>query len=166
MNFLKVGFIKKPHGLKGELKVLPLTDNFDRFKKLKVVYLFISDSYIQEELEYSYKKIDEVIIKLKKYNNVNEVKDLKSIYIYIEKSMGLHLSKDEYYSQDLIGCNVEYDKINIGIVEDVQNLGSCDLLTVKYKNREIFYPLLKEYLNKIDIDNKIIEINQFEGFFD
>jgi 16S rRNA processing protein RimM len=166
MDFLKVGFIKKPHGLKGELKVLPLTDNIDRFKKLKIVYLFINGTYIQEELEYSYKKINEVIIKFKKYNNIDEIKNLKSIYIYIDKNMGVKLSIDEYYSQDLIGCIVEYKNTNIGTVENVQNLGSCDLLTINYNKREIFYPLLKKYFNKIDIDNKIIEINQFEGFFD
>ena len=48
----------------------------------------------------------------------------------------------------------------------MQNYGSCDNFIIRYGNKDIVFPFLKKYIVKIDIKNKFIEINQFEGFFD
>jgi len=166
MNFLKIGFIRKPHGLKGELKILPLTGDISRFKKISYVYLLIDNEYLKEELQSVKISNNYIIIKLKDYNSIDDVKKYSGIYIFIEKNNGIPLKKGEYYSQDLIGCSFFYKGKKIGIVVDFDNLGASDVFFVKYKNKEIVYPFLKKYIKKIDIENKLIEINQFEGFFD
>ncbi len=166
MSYLKVGFITKPHGLKGELSVLPLTDNTDRYKKLKTIFLLINDQFVEEELEYSHKKINNIIIKLKKYDKIDDVERFRSVYIYIDRASGEPLGNNEYYTQDLTGCRLRYKEQIVGVIESVQNLGSCDLLSVRHGEKEIFYPMLMKYIDNVDIENGIIDINQFEGFFD
>lgn len=165
MEYLKVGFIKKPHGIKGFIKLLPLTQNISRYNKLNKIYLKINNHYQEEEIEKSIIANDSVLIKLKNINNIEEAEKIKSVYVFISKEDGLNLEKGEYYTQDLIGCGFYYENKIIGKVVDIENFGTCDLFIVKSDNEEIYYPFLKNYINLIDIKNKKIIINQFEGFF-
>lgn len=165
MEYLKVGFIKKPHGIKGFIKLLPLTQNISRYNKLNKIYLKINNHYQEEEIEKSIIANDSVLIKLKNINNIEEAEKIKSVYVFISKEDGLNLEKGEYYTQDLIGCDFYYKNKIIGKVVDIENFGTCDLFIVKTDNEEIYYPFLKNYINLIDIKNKKIIINQFEGFF-
>jgi len=165
MEYLKIGFITKAHGIKGFIKILPLTENISRYKKLKKIYLKINNHYQEEEIEESIIANDSVLIKLKNFNNDNDVKKIRSVYIFILKDDGLPLNKGEYYTQDLIGCDFYFENKNIGKVVNVENFGTCDLFIVKYNQEEIYYPFLKKYIRLIDIKNKKIIINQFEGFF-
>jgi 16S rRNA processing protein RimM len=166
VEYLKIGFIKKPHGLKGEFKVLPLTDNFIRFKKLDKVYLLINDVYELKEVQTAKIANTEVIIKLKDYNDVSEIENLRNVYIFIDKKDGVELDNWEFYSQDLVDCIVYYQNENIGIVLDLVNSGANDNLLISYKNQEVFFPFLRQFIDKIDLSNKRIDINQFDGFFD
>lgn len=166
MNFLKIGFIKKLHGLKGELSILPLTDNTKRFKELSIIYFLIDGSYLKEEIEFVRITRNDVIVKLKNYSKLEDVQKFKNLYIFIDKSAGVLLKEDEYYTQDLIDCSLRYKDKIIGKIINIQNYGSCDNFIVRYKDKDIIFPFLKKYIEKIDLKNKIIEISQFEGFFD
>ena len=64
-----------------------------------------------------------------------------------------------------IGCNFWYDEQKVGEVVDMMNTGSCDLFVVKYKNKEVLFPFLSEYIENIEISDKKIIINQFDSFF-
>jgi 16S rRNA processing protein RimM len=166
MDYLKIGYIRKPHGLKGEVKVLPLISDPERYKKLRSVFLLINNNYIEEEVENARGSSGEVILKFKKFNRIEDVEALRSIYIFVSREKAEKLSKGEFYSQDIIGCEFVYKENTIGTVKDVINHGSCDIFVVTYNGREIMYPFLNEYIDDIDIKNKKIFVNQFEGFFD
>jgi len=167
MNYLKIGFIKNTHGIKGELKVLPLTDNPKRFKKLKEVFVLVKGLYQKEEIEKVRFSNEFVLLKFKNYKDINGVSFLKNCYIYIDRKDAVSLKEWEFFTQDLIGCAIFYKGSNIGIVSDILNSGANDNLLIKTNdNREVIYPFLRYFLEKVDIDNKIITINQYEGFFD
>lgn len=165
MNYLKIGLIKKPHGLKGELKILPLTDNPERFKNLKNIYLFSNNQYVEEKIQWVKITNTEILLKLSKYNSLTEVELLRNIYLYIDKEEGEELGEWEYYSQDLIGCSVYFKDKKIGNVIDISNFGANDNILIKSENEEFFYPFLREYIEKVDIDNKKIVVNEIEGFY-
>jgi 16S rRNA processing protein RimM len=166
VNYLKIGFIKRPHGLKGELKVLPLTDNPERFNVLKKIFLEIKNLYIDFDIQSVKHSNNEIIIKFKDINDISKAEELKNKYIFIEREKGIDLDDWEYYSQDLIGCKVYYNEIYYGDVIDIDNFGANDNLLIRYNNNELYFPFLKNYIKEIVIENKKIILNNIEGFFD
>ncbi len=167
MSYLKVGFIKNTHGIKGELQVLPLTDNPKRFKKLKDIFIFIDNNYQKEEIEKIRFCNNNILLKLKKYENKDSVISFKGCYIYIDRKEAIPLNEWEFFTQDLMDCEIFYNDCKIGRVIDIFNSGANDNLLIKtVDNREIVYPFLRYFLEKVDINNKTIIINQYEGFFD
>lgn len=167
MNYLKIGFIKKTHGIKGELKILPLTDNNKRFKKLKEIFIFKDGIYHKEYIEKVCCLTDDVLIKLKNYDSIDKALSIKGCYIYIDRKDAVSLKEWEFFTQDLIDCNIFYNKNKIGVVVDVFNSGANDnLVIMTLDGIEVIYPFLRIFLEKVDIENKSIFINQYEGFFD
>ena len=166
MEYLKIGLITKPHGLKGEIKVVPLTDNVERFNKLTKIYLFNNNKYEVEIIKSIKKANDLIILKFLNYNNRDEVEKLRNLYIFIDRNEGIPLDDGEYYTQDLVNCNFYYKNKFLGNVIDVINEGSCDIFIIKDKNKEIFYPFIADYITSIDIINKRININYIGGYFD
>lgn len=167
MDYLKIGYIKKTHGLKGELSVLPLTDNPKRFKKLKSFYVSIDNQYKAFDLEYAGITPKEVIVKPVGYNSIGEVQCFINKYIEIDRSLGVNLEEWEYYTQDLIGCQLVYEDKPVGEVIDILNSGANDNMLVKTSDdREIYYPFVRDFITNVDIVNKRICINQTEDFFD
>jgi 16S rRNA processing protein RimM len=166
MEYIKIGVVVKPHGINGEVKVLPLTDDKGRFKDLKIVYILNNDVYSREEIT-SVKNLNElVILKLNKFNKIEDSEILRNRYLFVEREDAVSLSEDEYYTQDLIGCEFYYENERLGKVIDVVNEGSCDIFVIDYKGNEVLYPFLKDMVTSVDIKNKKIIINQFEGYFD
>ncbi len=166
MDFLKIGYIRKPHALKGEIKVLPLTNNINRYKKLSTLYLLINQEYKKVKIESIKYAPDCIILKLINHNKIEDVETLRGVYIFIDKNEGEPLKEDEYYTQDLIGCYFWYKDKCLGEVLNMFNSGSCDIFVVNYMDKEVLFPFLNQYIKCIDIKNKKIIINQFEGFFD
>lgn len=165
-NFIKIGYISKTHGYKGEVKVIPLTSDINRFNLLKTVYIKINNNYTLEEIESVRLGYNYVLIKFKKYNSKEEIFNYISCYLFVKREDAIPLKEGEYYTQDLIGCVVYYNNNKIGKIINVENFGSSDLFLIQYKNKTVYYPFLKQYIENVDINNKKIIINQFEGFFD
>jgi 16S rRNA processing protein RimM len=163
-KYLNIGIITNYHGLKGYVKVKPLTDNIKRFSDLE--YIFINRNTIEkikiEDVKYS-KNV--VMLKLKGIRDIDEAKKLKNLYIMIDKKDAIELPKDSYFICDLIDCEV-YDEVEgyLGKVTDVLQTGSNDVYILKNdKGDERLIPALKEVVNKVDIESKRIEITLMEG---
>jgi len=174
-NFLKIGIIKKPHGIKGELKVLPLTDNSGRYKKLKKVFICTEQAFNQNDYstitEHTIKSLHfsptEVVMLLDNITSRNDAQKLARYLILIERKDGEKLGEWEYYSQDLVGCEVYFKEQKVGTVFNLLNTGANDNLEIETTdNKEIVYPFLREFINSVDIEAKRIVINEYEGFFD
>lgn len=167
MDYIQIGKIINTHGIKGEVKVYPLTYDINRFSNLKKAYL--GQNKIKVEVEKVKYHKDLVIIKFKEFNNINEILLYKDKFIYIEKEDIISLPKNHFFIFDIVDCqvfNMAGDKI--GVVTEVIQSASNDVYVIRNyeKNKEYMIPAIKEFFVNIDIDNKKIVINPIEGMIE
>ncbi len=163
-ELLQVGAITSTHGVRGEVKVFPTTDDAKRYSKLKEVYL--EEKLVNIESVKYFKNL--VIVKFKEYNSLNEVESLKGKNLYVTRENAVKLKKDEYFVADLIGLKVEDEEKNIsGVLTDVMSTGANDVYIIKLDDgRELLLPAIKECILNVDIDEGVIKINILEGLLD
>lgn len=151
---LAIGKITKPHGIKGEVKIQPMTDDVKRFKKLKTV--FIDD--VEVKVESCKIQPDRAILKLEIINTPEEAVKYKEKILYIDRKNAVSLEEDEYFVADLIGCVVEDENgAELGDVIEVISTGSNDVYWVKNNKEEILIPALKDIVISVDVkENKIV----------
>ena len=155
---ITIGEIINYHGLKGELKVYPLTDNITRFRKLKKV--FIDNE--ERNIVWCKFQVDKVIFKIEGIDSIDEAIKYKHKYLEISRRDAVQLSEGSYFISDIIGCNViDSNNIEIGKVIDILKTGSNDVYQVK-GTKDVLIPALKTIVEKIDIINKVIVIKPIE----
>lgn len=108
---LRVGVISSTHGIRGEVKVFPTTDDVKRFKKLKKVYLDTGKEQIPLEIEQVRFFKQFAILKFKGIDNINDIEKYKGKDILVDREDGTPLGKDEYYIADMIGMDVYTDDL-------------------------------------------------------
>ncbi|MDF2951579.1 MAG: rRNA processing protein RimM [Anaerocolumna sp.] len=127
-NFLRVGVITTSHGIKGEVKVFPTTDDVNRFKKLKQVILDTGKEHIELEIEgvKFFKQL--VILKFKGIDNINEIEKYKGKDLLVSRENAVKLNKDEYFIFDIIGLKVITDtQEELGELVEVLATGANDV---------------------------------------
>lgn len=167
-KYLQVGKIINTHGVRGELKVLPLTDDPMRFKKLKKVYYEKNESYeILTISDVKYFK-NNVILKFNEIDNLDMAESYKGSYILVDRKDAVKLPADSYFISDIIGCSVyEENENKLGIVVDVFETGSNDVYEIKNDNgKEILIPALKEVVKEVLVDKKKIIVSLPRGLIE
>lgn len=164
-EYLKLGQIINTHGVRGEVKIFPLTDDIKRFKKLKFVFMKSGKEYEKVNIE-SLKYVKQFpVIKLEGVSTMNDAEKLKQQYIYINRENAVKLPKDTYFIADLIGLKViTEENEEIGIIEDVFSTGSNDVYQVKSsEGKEILIPAIKDVIKSVDIEQGFVKITLLEG---
>lgn len=165
MQSVLIGQIVNVHGIKGEVKVYPYTDDVDDLaKRLKKVYL---DENLKEEYKTSCRvQKGMLLVKIFGIDTVEEAEKLRNKYIYISDSMLDTLEEDSYYIKDLIGLDVidtKNDEV-IGTLEYVFNTGANDVYEVITKqNTKVYLPAIKQVIKKVDIKARKIYVEIMEG---
>ncbi|MBU3193891.1 ribosome maturation factor RimM [Clostridium algidicarnis] len=161
-DYLSVGQISKPHGIKGEVKVIPLTDDIKRFRKLKKVYIDGNEKVIV----WCKMQVDRVILKIEGIDTIEGAESLRNKYIQVKREEAVRLPKDSYFIADLLSCTV-YDtsENKIGKVYDVIKTGSNDVYWIK-DEKEILIPALKDIVLDVDIDSHKIIIRPIKEWQD
>ncbi|BDR64189.1 ribosome maturation factor RimM [Clostridium tetani] len=153
-QFLKIGLIINTHGLKGELKVNPQTDNIDRFKKLKRVYI----AGEEKQVEGCKFLNDKVVLKIQGIDSIEVANKYRNKYIEVKREDAVELPEGRYYVADIIGCKVlDEDGNYLGKVKEVIHTKNNDVYWVEGK-KELLIPVLKTIVVKIDIENEEIII--------
>ena len=159
-----IGKIGAARGLNGELKLIPLTDFENRFENLRQVDV---DGKILK-IDYVRQIGGNLIIKFVEYNNREAAQKLTNKMLKVDKSAAAPLSDGEFYTFDIIGLNVfNLNDKKLGEVIEVLKTGSNDVFVTKSEDeREILIPALKKAVKKIDIENKIMIVDEsaFEEF--
>lgn len=157
-KFLQVGTIIKTHGIRGEVKVYPLTDDVNRFKQLKEVILEPEKDNVILEIEGVKFFKNLVILKFKDYDNINDVEIHVKKGIYVTRENAVECEEDEYFVADLIGLNVITDENEeFGKVKDVIHTGANDVYVIEHMDKEVLLPAIKQCIKDISIkDNKMI----------
>ena len=128
---LQVGVITQTHGIRGEVKVFPTTDDANRFKKLKEVTLDTGRERIPMEIENVKFFKQFVILKFKGYDSINDVEKYKQGKLLVTRDKAVELQKDEYFVADLIGSLVVTDEGEpFGTLKDVLATGANDVYVV------------------------------------
>lgn len=154
-EFMTIGQITKPHGVKGEVKIFPLTDDVRRFRKLKTV--FIEDKEVK--VVWFKLQADRVILKFEGIETMDEAEKLRNKYLKVKREDAIKLPKDTHFVVDLIGCKVyDAEEKEIGEVFDIIKTPANDVYWVKNGKKEVLIPVLKDIVYDIDIENKKITI--------
>lgn len=165
---LKVGVVTSVHGIKGEVKVFPTTDDSRRFKKLKQVYLDTGKELLSLEIEGVKFFKQMVILKFKGYENPDDVMKFRQKELWIDRKDAVRLSKDEYFIADLIDMEVcdEEGKL-IGTLKDVISTGANDVYAVETpEGKEVLFPAIKQCVLDVDTEARKMTIHVMEGLLD
>lgn len=166
MEYIEIGQIVNTQGLKGEVKVMPFTDDINRFDDFKKIYVEINSNKQLFEIEKVRYVKNMVILKFKGKDRIEDIEKYKGRYIFIDETDKLDLPEDTFYISDLIGLDV-IDNSNsnlLGKIVDIFSTGSNDVYVVKSDDgKEILLPAIKQVINNINLDNKRISVNLIEG---
>ncbi|WP_432400617.1 ribosome maturation factor RimM [Wukongibacter sp. M2B1] len=166
---IRIGQIVSTQGLKGEVRVYPLTDYKERFEELEYVNLEESSVSVALEIEKIRYKGKLIILKFKGLDSINDVDKLKDKYIVIDKDEVRDLPDDTYYIFDLIGSKIVDEKnTHIGNLVDVMQNTAQDIYVVEYKGskKKFFIPVVKEFIREVNIEEKIIKVKLIEGMIE
>lgn len=167
MDYTIVGKLINTHGIKGEVKVFPITDNPQRFDYLKKAY--IGDSKILVNIEGVKYHKGIAILKFKEYNDINDVIKFKDNYVFVDDEDKVILPENHYFISDLLDCRVNDTAGNfIGILKDVLQGYSNDVYVIKDENnnKEYLIPVVKQYVKDVNIKDRLIIIDPIEGMLE
>lgn len=167
MDYTIIGKIISAHGIKGEVKVYPITDNLNRFNYLKTAY--IGEKKIKVELERVKYHKNLAILKFKEINDINEIISFKDNFIYVDEEGKIILPKNHFFIHDLLDSQVFDTKSNlIGTIVDVLQGASNDIYVVKdiEKNKEYLIPAVKKFIIDVNTIDKKIIIDPIEGMIE
>ncbi|WP_085992411.1 ribosome maturation factor RimM [Oceanobacillus senegalensis] len=168
-NMFKVGKIINTHGIRGEVKVLRISDFDDRFEKGNILFL---EKDNDEKLEL---KIDGYrlhkgydLLHFEGYNNINDVEHFKGLYLTITEDQLTELEEHEYYYHEIIGCEVyTTENQNLGIVKEILTPGANDVWVVKRHNeKDLLVPYIEDVVKSVNIEEQKIIIEPMEGLLD
>ena len=163
-----MGVISNTHGIRGEVKVYPTTDNVRRFDDLKEVILDTGkEQLILHVTSVKYFK-NMGILKFKEFDNINDIIPYKGMDLLVTRENAIPLEEGEYYIADIIGSKVitDEDKI-LGTLTDVLQTGANDVYVVKTKDgKEVLLPSIEECILDRDIENKIVKVHIMKGLLD
>ena len=166
-----MGAITQTHGIKGEVKVFPMTDDVSRFKNMKEILLDGGrEGYLKLEVESARPQKNLVILKFKGIDNINDIEKYKGKGLYVTKENRVVLKQDEYFVADMIGLSVflDTDETNeFGKLTDVMTTGANDVYVIAMNDgKEVLVPAIKDCIKSVDIENCRITIHLLDGLLD
>ena len=159
MEYLRIGIVLRPQGIRGELKVQPLTDNPGRFRRLEQVYIEgKKGGYEKRALLSAAVRDDAVYLQIEGVEDRTAAELLRGRYLCVDREHAVKLPEGRYFVCDLIGCAVEdSDGTPLGELCDVFETGANDVYAVRQKDQKTFLvPALKKLLALVDVANKRI----------
>ena len=164
---LRIGIITSPHGVHGEVKVYPTTDDIKRFSKLKTVLLETKNTTTEVHVRSVKYHKDMVIIGFEEYDSMDSVQILRECSLYVTRDKAIRLNKDEYFIADLIGLNVKTDIGVDGILNDVLKTGANDVYVIGLSDgRELLLPAIADCILNVDIESGQMDVHVLPGLLD
>lgn len=167
-DLLQVGVITTTHGIRGEVKVFPTTDDKNRFKDLKEVYLDAGMEKILLEVEGCKFFKQFVILKFKGIDNINDIEMYKRCPLLVTRENAVDLEEDEYFVADLIGLKVITETgVEIGTLTDVISTGANDVYAVRMADGgEVLLPAIKDCILDVDMEAGEMIVQIMKGLMD
>ena len=163
-QFLQVGVISSTHGIRGEVKVFPTTDEPARFKKLKKVLLDTGKERLELEIQ-SVKFFKQfVIVKFRGIDNINDIEKYKGKSLMVPREDAVQLEEDEYYIADLIGMEVYTDGGRFGTLKDVMETGANEVYIIDSdEHGEVLVPAIHDCILDVDVEKQTMKIRLMDS---
>ncbi|GAA6408645.1 ribosome maturation factor RimM [Blautia hominis] len=167
-DLLQAGVITTTHGIRGEVKVFPTTDDVHRFEDLDSVLLDTGREYMELEIENVKYFKQYAILKFKGIDNINDIEKYKGRSLYVTRDQAIPLEEDEYYIADLIGLDIYLENgEKFGVLKDVMETGANDVYIVETEEgKEVLIPAIHECVLDIDVEENRMEIHLMDGLLD
>ena len=167
-DLLRVGVIANTHGIRGEVKVYPTTDEKERFKDLKKVILDMGKEQKVLEIQSVRFFKNLVILKFKGIDNINDIEMYKGKDLLVTREDAVPLEEGEYFIADLLDLDVYSDEDEkIGVLYDVMQTSANDVYVVKTEEgKEILLPAIDECILDIDLEENRMTVHIMEGLLD
>lgn len=164
-ELLQVGVVTQTHGIHGEVKVFPTTDDAGRFRDLKKVFLDTGREKLPLEIQGVKFFKQFVIVKFKGLDTINEVERFRRCPLLVPREDAVPLEEDEYYIADMIGMQVETeDGKAFGILKDVMETGANDVYVIdSISHGEVLVPAIKECIRKVDVAEGKMTVHLMDG---
>ncbi len=164
-DFFQVGIVTSPHGVRGEMKVFPTTDDARRFKRLKEVIADTGKERITLEIEGVKFFKNLVIIKFRGIDSCDEAEKYRKTSLLVSRENAVRLSRDEYFIADLIGLTVQNEEgSEIGVLKDVMETGANDVYVIElHDGRELLLPAIRQCVLQVNVKAGFIRIHILEG---
>lgn len=162
---LQVGVISSTHGIRGEVKVFPTTDDPNRYKRLKKVYLDTGKELLALEIQGVKFFKQFVIVKFKGIDNINDIEMYKGKSLLVDRKDAVPLKRDEYYIADMVGLQVfTEDGAEFGVLKDVMETGANDVYIIDSKEHgEVLVPAIRQCILGVDVENGRMDIHLMDG---
>lgn len=170
-EYLLLGEIVRPQGIRGEVKVRHYTDDPERFYDLETVFLKRGESYEKMTVTDARVQGDDVYLKLEGVEDRNEAEKLRNIQLWVDRDNAVELGEDEVFIADILGARAFDTKGNqLGILKDVLTPSGVDVFVLKTPKGTLMFPALKEVLLVMDAEegklvldeNKLEEVALYE----
>ncbi len=160
-ELIKVGQIIGTFGIRGEVKLFPITSNVQRFSE--PVEFIIGDNQIVTIKSFRQDKRI-LILKFNEFDNINQIEKYKGEYLYVASENLYELEEDEYFHHDIIGLEVFEDDLLVGKIIDIIENPANDIYIVETKKgKQFFLPAVKEFILNIDVNENRVNIKTIEG---
>ncbi len=168
IDYFNIGKIVNTHGIRGAVKIIPLTDDPKRFELLEQVFVEHSGKMEQYTIDFIKYLKNMVIIQFKEVKDMNQAETLKQSIIKIPRELAIPLEEHEYYVQDLIGIAVNTeDGQPLGKIKDIIFTGSNDVYVVGEEDKkEILIPALKECIKNVNMADKTMTVALMKGLIE
>ena len=164
-QYLRVGVISSTHGIAGEVKVFPTTDDKNRFKKLKDCFISTKSGLFPVKIEKVKFFKQMVILKFEGMNDINTIIPYKNCDIMVSRENAVPLEEGEFFICDVIGAAVYTDDgKEFGELKDVLQTGANDVFVVSYENgKEALFPVIPECVLDINVEDKKVVVHIMPG---
>ena len=166
-SLISIGKIGRPHGIRGEVKVVPLTDWPERFQQLRSVYLEAEgEDSVLLEIERAQVRGNRVILKLAGIEERGQAEQIRGHIIKVNEE-DLPLPEGYFHIFQLIGMDVRSSAgETIGAIVDVLRMPSHDIYVVDSNGREVMIPAVEKFVKRVDIENNVMIVEPIEGLLE
>lgn len=163
-DYFRVGVIANTHGIRGEVKVYPTTQDPSRFQNMKEIILDTGEEkkVLQVASARFFKNL--VILKFKGIDSINDIEKYKGMDLLVTRENAIPLEEGEYYIADVIGAKVITDTgEEFGELKDVLQTGANDVYVVEHEGKEVLLPVIPDCVLERDLENKLVTVHIMEG---
>lgn len=167
-DMLRIGVVTTTHGLRGEVKVYPTTDDVKRYKKCDEVILVTREGNLTLHVEHVKFFKNLVIVKFKEFDNINQVEGFRKCDLMVTRENAVPLEEGEYFLCDVIGCKVEdEDGKPIGTVTDTIETGANHVFEIKTtEGKEVLFPVIEDCIKEVNVEEGRVVAHVMKGLMD